>query len=832
MENEIFNKFTKHLKDALKIAGWVAKKQNTKTVEPIHLLDGILQNPGSLAAELLHKNGLKNKAEKLNINDRNQIITLELSPVAKKIITKMINIAFEYGHLYVGTEHLLMALLSIPDKKIEEFFKTADIRQIKIKNHLQVVLNSTSHFSDLSDVFSDMLSASNMQPDMRIAPMDHPHHSTNDSFLELFTANLTDKAIQNNIDPVIGRDKEISRIIQILSRRHKNNPLLLGDPGVGKTAIIEGLAKKIIEGDVPAILKNKKILNLDIGLMVAGTMYRGEFESRLKNLLDEIKNNPDVIIFIDELHNIIGAGSTTAGTMDTANLIKPALARGEIRCIGATTQNEFHKHIESDPALERRFQPIQIAEPSAQETLEILMGLKKYYESFHQVKIDNKALRAAVDLSIKYIPDQFLPDKAIDLIDEAASRVKVNAKPNPLALQISSLQQDITKITSNKHQAISEEKYDEAITLKNQEIKLKNKLKIIQNKLDQDSQPKHTISDKQITEIVSQITNIPLAYLTETGDNKIIHLEKNLNEKIIGQTEAINDISSILKRAQIGLNKNNKPIGSFLFLGPSGVGKTELAKIVSKEYFGSDDAIIRIDMSEFTESFNISKLIGAPAGYVGYKEGGKITDTVRRKPYTVILFDEIEKAHPDVFNLLLQILDEGYLTDAEGRKINFNHALIILTSNFASEQFNQQTTFGFGEESNKNKNLFSQIKNQVLAELEDNFKPELLNRLDKIIVFNPLSIRDLKKIVKLQINELNDRLKDKNITIIAKPSVITHLAKNNFEPNRGAREIQRNIQTLIEQPLAEILLIPRSRDDKKSTIANLSLDKGKIKISL
>ncbi len=804
MDEQIFNKFTKHLKNTLKTAGYLAKQDNKKRVEPIHLLQGILHQQGSLAAEVLHKNGIT--IPPTNITPTNppinpRTITLELSEHARRIFTKMINIAFEYQHLYIGTEHLLMAILLLPDEEINRFLSKykKDVKQIKY--HLESILHSTSHFSDIANMFSDFLGD---RQAIERQPLPH-RPADKQSLLEMFTTDLTSPIIQKNIDPVIGRNKEIERLVQILARRHKNNPLLIGEPGVGKTAIVEGLAKKIMTGEVPEVLKGKKILSLDLGLLVAGTMYRGEFEARLKNILDEIKANPDIIIFIDEIHNIIGAGSTTGGTMDAANLIKPALARGEIRCIGATTHAEFRKYIETDAALERRFQTIYVEEASVEETKSILKGLKKYYEDFHQVKITDEAIETAIALSVKFVPEKFLPDKAIDIIDESASRVRIKQQPLPWQKTVRQYNQELQKIEQQKDEAILAEDYDTALDLKDRSVKLKNEIKKITAKYKKKTAPV-LVGRKDIVEVVSQMTNIPESYLTAQGNNLVKQLSRRLKQKIIGQNEAIDELANIIKRAQLGIAEHTRPIGSFLFLGPSGVGKTELARLLAREYFGREDALIKIDMSEYAESFNISKLIGAPAGYVGYKEGGKLTQSVRRRPYSVVLFDEIEKGHPEVANLLLQILDEGYITDAEGRKVDFKNTIVIITSNIASDKFSEQINLGFAASKQKQKNSFDKIKQQVLAELEENFKPELINRLDKIIVFNALGEAELKKITKLNLNELTARLKQKDIDLTYSDKIIPYLTKLSYNPLKGAREIKRVIQANIEQPIVEMLL--------------------------
>jgi len=825
LDTEIFNKFTNHLKNTLRMAGVLARRDNNNQVRPIHLLQGILQQPGSLAAEILHKNGLTEQHEHMHPDkDSKETVTLELSQKSQAIITKMLNIAYERGHKYIGTEHLLMALMKQPDDAIITLLQERNLSLSEISQHVQAVLSATSHFSDITEMFSDLLQ--DMKTDNRQLPLSGINNTH--VVLETLTTDLTDHEIQKDIDPVIGRAKEIDRLIQILARRHKNNPLLLGDPGVGKTAIVEGLAKKIINREVPAALLDKKILHLDLGLMVAGTMYRGEFEARLKNILEEIKHDPNIIIFIDELHNIIGAGSTTGGTMDVANLIKPALARGEIRCIGATTQAEYRKHIESDPALERRFQVIHVNESTPEETMQILKGLKTYYENFHNVTIKDESLKASIDLAVRYIPDKFLPDKAIDLIDEASSRTKLRTPVSTEQKKLMEIKQEIKKLEKEKDQAILTEQYENALKIKNQEKILRQKLHALKERLNERTVVQPTVDETNIAEVVSQITHIPLSYLMSTRDKKLTNLHKQLAQRVIGQDDIIDTVVNVIKRSHTGLASTERPIGSFLFLGPSGVGKTELAKTLALEYFGSREALIRIDMSEFTESFNMSKLLGAPAGYVGYRESGKLTESIRRKPYSVVLFDEIEKGHPDIYNILLQILDEGTLTDGEGKKINFKHTIIIMTSNIASERFGELGAFGFTTTKTDQSRAFDQAKLKVMQELEENFRPELLNRLDTIAIFHPLTLGSLKKIVKLQLSELEIRLRPRGLSLEIEPHVATHLAQISNASQKGAREIRRTIQNLIEQPLADLVL---EKDIHDATIT-ITLVKNDIKLAI
>ena len=821
----LIEKFSNNFKNTLISAYKLAAELNQAEIKPKHLLYGLLKQKGSIGTEVLTKTNINSeKIRQFVEKDKksNNQTTPHLSLRVKRAIEKAIIIANSNEHKYIGTEHLLAALLEIKDDDLEKIFVQNKVNTKSIKQKIPIVLRGTSKFPDLTENFNltDDIDLESIPEDFKMpeAPLSPFGKGP---LLEFFATNLTNPTIQQKIDPVIAREEEIDRLIQILCRRTKNNPVLLGDPGVGKTAIVEGLAKKIINHQVPDVLINKKIMALDLGLLIAGTMYRGEFESRLKQIIDEVKQNSDLILFIDELHTIIGAGAAS-GSLDAANILKPALARGDIRCIGATTLEEYKKHIEKDAALERRFQSIIVNEPSTQTTVEILKGIKKNYENYHQVEITPQAIEAAVSLSNRYLQEKFLPDKAIDLIDEAASKVKVNQKSDGLLKKIQETEDGLEFIVKEKQRAIMTEKFDQAINLKNQEEKLATRL----DKLRKKQQAKGKIilgkiTNQQIAEMVSKITGIPLQELISQERKKIINLEKILSQKIIGQDEAIKTISESIRRSRAGLSPENRPLASFIFLGPSGVGKTELAKVLAQTIFQDKEALVRIDMSEFSERFNISKLIGAPAGYIGYREANKFTDQVRKKPYSIVLFDEIEKAHPDIFNLLLQILEDGHLTDAVGKKINFKNTIIIMTSNIGLENLNRQVIWGF-ENSKQQEIKYEEIKNQVLKDLKNKFKPEFLNRVDKTIVFKSLDIKSIEKIIRLQIEELNQRLAEQNLKLGLSSGAIKFLAQKSYLPQQGARAVRRNIQELIENLLAEQILQGgfKNTDSIKAKIKN------------
>jgi len=831
MESDIYNKFTRHFKRVLTLAQDVAASLHHQKVEPLHLLYCLSNEKGSIGAEVLHKNQLtpdkvRQVLEILN-NSQSRLQTTTsalpmLSQESQSIIERSVKIAYEFQHQYIGTEHLLLSLVSSNDELLQEFFKKQAVTLANLQNHLKTILKSTSKFSDLA-----VNGPLPIDPEFEKVLSEGPG-SLKDSALNLFAVDLTDAKLQNNIDPVIGRGEEIERVIQILSRRTKNNPILLGDPGTGKTAIVEGLAKRIYENKVPDVLINKRILNLDLGATIAGTIYRGEFENRLKQIIEEVKADPNIILFIDELHTVVGAGSST-GSLDAANLFKPELARGNLRMIGATTLEEYKKHIESDAAFERRFQPVMIQESSPKETEEILAGIKKNYEKYHQVKISPEAIKAAVELSVRYLPNKFLPDKAIDLIDEAAAKIKVETTKNGLAKSMKLLEAELNELHQQKDQFILSEKFDEALKFKAQEDDILKKLDDFKKQeLIEQKKILGTLTRRDIALVLSKMTKIPVSELVVEEKQKLLKLEEILKQFIIGQDEAITELAESLRRSRAGISDPKKPIASFIFLGPSGVGKTLTAKILAREIFEDENALVRIDMSEFSESFNISKLIGAPAGYVGYKEQGKLTDPIKRRPYSVVLFDEIEKAHPDVFDLLLPILDDGILTDAAGKQINFKNTIIIMTSNIGLKEFNQQASLGFEiADANEQKRLdkqFEQLMDKITSGLNDTFKPEFLNRIDKTIIFKPLNQKDTLKIAKIQISELAGRIKSQGWELKLNAGVYNLIAQKGFDPEQGARGIKKAVQELIESPLSKGLLADTFKN-KKSITAKVEKNK-------
>lgn len=806
MSLPLTDKFTGHLKRSLRLAHAVAAELGHAQVTPEHLLYGLAANRGSLAAEVLGKLSFgTEQLKELLVRDHANPMTVPSSPLlsepARIVLQRAVALAGTHAHRYVGTEHVLHALIEHPTATLQQLLARQKITQQHIAQQLELVLRSTSRFSDLAAVVE---SGTNAETEAELERLTGAANSQT-NVLELFTTDLTNRTVQQSIDPVIGREVEIARLTQILCRRTKNNPVLLGDPGVGKTAIVEGLAKKILNGDVPEVLLDKRILMLDLGLLLAGTMYRGEFEQRLKNVIGEIQADSNIILFIDELHTLTGAGAAP-GSLDAANILKPALARGQIRCIGATTLEEYRKHIESDPALERRFQPIAVAEPNPEKTVQILRGIKGHYEQFHHVAITDNALTAAVQLSVRYLPDRFLPDKAIDLIDEAAARLRVTQNTGGLVQKIKKISEGIELLRKNKHTAITSQRYSEALEYQNHETVAQAELSITQAEFSKVQQQLiGTVTERDIAAIVSHTTGIPFADISQPEQKRLANLTKAIQRRIVGQDAAISQVTAAIRRARAGISNQRRPIGSFIFLGPSGVGKTELARALAAELFEDERALLKIDMSEFHESFNVSKLIGSPPGYVGYKESGQLTEAVRRKPYSVVLFDEIEKAHPEVFNLLLQVMEDGELTDGAGKRINFRNTLIIMTSNVGLKEFVNNKRLGFGDVAEQEE-LVEEMKGYLEKSLTDQFRPEFLNRLDGIIFFRPLIKGDLKKITKFQLAELNTRLKDKKITLKTNAAVIDLLVSRNANPTQGARLIRKNIQELLEQPLSEGIL--------------------------
>ncbi|MFA6604234.1 MAG: ATP-dependent Clp protease ATP-binding subunit [Patescibacteria group bacterium] len=822
---DILEKFTAHLKNVLAKGYSLAVELDSLSIGPEHLLLALLQQKGSVGGELLRKTEVGTEEIRRVLRLSDELLRRDggdasgggprLSADAKRAVEKAVLTANVNEHKYVGTEHLLAGILQIDSPAIEAILSEQNINSAELRAKVDTMLKSTSKFPEITETFEGSKTPKDRKKELaedEAAKTDAKKRPTAKSpksqALEFFSVDLTDRKAQENIDPVIGRDKEIERLVQILCRRTKNNPVLLGEAGVGKTAIVEGLAKRILAGDVPEVLAGKRILSLDLGMIIAGTIYRGEFESRVKQIIDEVKSDPDIILFIDELHNITGAGSTS-GSLDAANILKPALARGDLRCIGATTPAEFKKSIESDAALERRFQPIIVEPPSPEVTVEILRGLRDNYEHYHGVKITDDAIEAAVKFSDRYVQDRFLPDKAIDLMDEAAACVRVSYHGETDAKKLQALEDDLQKIGRRKQKAVTTENFIEALELQSKEKALEADIAGLKRQDKTGRRPViGEIGRRDIAAVISRATGIPITDLLKEEKARLLKLEETLRAHIIGQDEAVTAVAELVRRAKAGIASPNRPLASFLFLGPSGVGKTELAKTLAVEVLQDPEALVRIDMSEFAEGFNVSKLIGAPAGYVGYKDRTKLTDVVKRKPHSIVLFDEIEKAHGEIHNLLLQILEDGHITDATGRKINFKNAIIVMTSNVGASKIGQ-TDIGFGS-ANAGEYSADQIRDansEVMKELERSFRPEFLNRIDKIISFKPLAKKDLEFIARLQLGELAGRLeRDYGIRLAVDAKAAELIAERSWNPLYGARGVRRQIQDLIENPLSRELL--------------------------
>lgn len=781
-----YDRFTEGAQRALRSAQEHARALGHNYVGTEHLLLGILAVTDGQGAKTLYAMNIdaKRVVEKIERmigrGDYKFDEAFDFTPRSKKTIELSLNEAKKLGHNYVGTEHLLLALIHESDSVAARIL-------VQLGAHLQSVEESVT--ANAKNDAAEQSSAKGRTP----AKVDTPT-------LDQFGKDLTKMAKDGDLDPVIGRTAEIERIVQILSRRTKNNPVLIGDPGVGKSAVAEGLAQCIVDGTIPDILKDKRVVTLDMAGMVAGTKYRGEFEERVKTALDELKKAGNVILFIDELHTIIGAGATE-GAMDAANILKPALARGEIQVIGATTLDEYRKHIEKDAALERRFQPVVIGEPTKDETLAILEGLRDRYEAHHKVRITDEALRAAVDLSDRYISDRYLPDKAIDLMDEAASRVRIRSLVAPP--DVKELETRLAALRKEKEEAISNQNFERAASVRDDERKVVDAMKQLQDEWEEKSR-RSEVTEEDIASIVSSWTSIPVTKLTEDESKRLLKLEGVLHERVIGQEEAVAAIARAIRRSSAGLKDPKRPIGSFIFLGPTGVGKTELSKALAEAIFGDENAMVRIDMSEYMEKHTVSKLVGSPPGYVGYDEGGQLTEKIRRHPYSVILLDEIEKAHPDVFNILLQVMEDGRLTDAKGRTVDFKNTVIIMTSNVGAVNIGKKRAMGFGSQDEKAG--FANTKDMLLEELKRTFKPEFLNRVDDIIVFHPLDEEHTRKIAGLMLRSVAKRLEERDIHITISDDVVDYLAKEGFDPVYGARPLRRAIQQRVEDALSEELL--------------------------
>ena len=782
--------FTGRANRVLELAKEFSIIHNYSFVGTEHILYGLVKEGEGLASKILTSQGLTAEyveEEILKIDGLMNTLESdpEFTPRAKRIIENSAKEAMRMGQNYVGTEHILLALMREIDSVAVRILIDTNIDPQRIFADLLRLLSEDSPITNYSDsTFSSDKDA-------------------NTPTLNQYGKNLTTLAKESKLDPVIGRKNEIQRIIEILSRRTKNNPVLIGEPGVGKTAVVEGLAQMIVDNKVPEILKSKRVVSLDMSAMIAGAKYRGDFEERLKNVLQEIKKAGNVILFIDEMHTIIGAGAAE-GAMDAANILKPLLSRGEIQIIGATTLNEYRKHIEKDAALERRFQTVIVDEPTIEDTIKILDGLKDKYEAHHKVKITDEAIKAAVNLSERYINDRFLPDKAIDLIDEACSKIKLKTVTMPK--NIVEMEKKLEKISKEKEEAIISQSFEEAAKLRDEEKELKGKISKAREKWQKKEDNKEpSVNEEDVANVVSSWTKIPVTKLTKTEAEKLKNLDKDLKTRVIGQDEAVDALSRAIKRARVGLQNENRPIGSFMFLGPTGVGKTELTKALAQNLFGNETQMIRLDMSEFMESHSVSKLIGSPPGYVGYDEGGQLTEQVRRKPYSIVLFDEIEKAHPDVFNMLLQILDDGRLTDSTGRTVSFKNTVIIMTSNAGARNIVEHHSIGFISKEDSKKD-YEKTKEEVMGELKKIFRPEFLNRLDDIIVFKKLSGESIEKITKLMLDEFVKRANNKNIEVSISDDVIKYISKVGFDDTYGARPLRRAIESNIEDKFAEAIL--------------------------
>ncbi len=815
-----YHKLSQQYKNVLRRAYRRAIETGSNEVKNMHIFTVLKSAKGSIAFELMHKLGLTTLEDntsqsiisKDELNEHDDMGDICLSEETKEIIRNSVAIAALKEHRYVGTEHLLLSLVSNDKQLIMRMLGNKETDINNLSRQLDAVMHNTNKFDELTFGFlpDDIQDDEHFSPATRQPGKAKNSNRKNERMLDYVATDITRIDFQKNINPVIGRDDEIERIVQILARRDKNNPVLIGEPGVGKTAIVEGLAKRITEGNVPDILLNKKIYNLDISLLIAGAMYRGEFESRLKQLIDEIREDHSVIVFIDELHTIVGAGSAT-GSLDAANILKPALARGEVRMIGATTFSEYKQHIEPDSALDRRLQAIMVSEPTPSESINILMGIKSAYEKHHGVAINEDAIKAAVNLSHRYLSEKFLPDKAIDLIDEAAAHVRVKRVPHKAYRERKKYEQELEYVIEQKNKAVEEENFPEALRLKEQERRLYSLLEESEDVFDA-PKLRGSIGEQDIAKLISRMTGVPIGNLVAREARRVRNLEKHLSKHIVGQETALRTIAQAIKRSKTGLQNPNRPLSSFMFLGPSGVGKTETAKVLAKEVFNDEKSLIRFDMSEFTERFNISRLLGSPAGYVGYKEGGQLTEAVRRRPYSVVLFDEIEKAHPDIFNILLQVLDEGVISDASGKRVDFRNTIIILTSNIGLKDFSHIAEIGFSESTKdtaKNKESSAeraQIKEKVLVAVRNKFRPEFLNRLDNTIVFDPLTIKHVQKIVTFNIQELYKHLAERDIKLNMDTKLIRNIAEQSFNPQEGARSVRRVLQDKVLSPIADKLL--------------------------
>ena len=799
-------KFTNKAKKAIEIANDISIELGHNYIGTEHILYGLVQEGDGIAAKVLNNKGITEEKVKARIEELLGVgkeinETLGFTPRSKRILENAFLETKRIGYNYIGTEHLLLAIMKEDDCVAVRIIADLNVEISKIYNEIAKVINEEESDKDIPKDISNIRGS-----------------FATTTVLNQFGEDMTLRAEEGKYDNIIGREDEIERIIQILSRRTKNNPCLIGEPGVGKTAIVEGLAERIINGEVPENLKSKRIVSMDISGMVAGAKYRGDFEERIKKALNEVKKAGDVILFIDEIHTIVGAGAAE-GAIDAANILKPLLARGEIQLIGATTIDEYRKYIEKDSALERRFSPVDVGEPTENETIEIIKGIRDKYEAHHNVKITDEAITSAVMLSVRYITDRFLPDKAIDLIDEAASQVRMKIFTEPEEIKI--LEEKIEIISKEKEEAIYNQEFEKAAQLRDIEKQTKEKLEKEINKWKKTkSKDVIEIGEENIAEIISKWTGVPVQKLTADENEKLTHLEEKLHERVIGQNEAVEAVAKAIRRGRVGLKDPKRPIGSFLFLGPTGVGKTELSKALAEILFENENAIIRLDMSEYMESHSVSKIIGSPPGYIGFESGGQLTEKVRRRPYSVVLFDEIEKAHPDVMNLLLQILEDGKLTDSQGREVNFKNTVIIMTSNLGARHITDKKLLGFNkkEDFEEERKEYEEIKKEVIKELKHELRPEFINRIDEIIVFHKLNNEDIKKITEIMLKKVEERLKSQKYIVEIDSEIVKKILEQGFDNNFGARPLRRTIQNLVEDRISEEILAGNLKKNKKWTL--------------
>ena len=802
----IYGRFTQKAQQTLVLAQKIAAELQQPYVGTEHMLMALLKANASVPKAVSERMSFESVTEEL----KKEIAALgdsdpgkpaggriELSPRAKKTLENSMLESRKLGQNYVTVEHLWLALLGNDDGVAGALLRRAGVDLSAAREELLRQMRENAGNED------PLRKLPGMMPFAQVRARQEGSGGGEKSLLDRFSRDLTAAAEKNELDPVIGREKEIQRIIQILIRRTKNNPVLIGEPGVGKSAVAEGLAQRIAQGNVPELLRGKRVLSLDLGSLVAGTKYRGEFEERLKNIMDELHKAGNVLLFIDEIHTIIGAGGSE-GSLDAANILKPALSRGEIQCIGATTLDEYRKHIEKDAALERRFQPVNVGEPTAEETLSILYGLRDRYEAHHKVRITDEALGAAVKLSERYIPDRFLPDKAIDLMDEAASRVRIQACTAPP--DVREQEKRLEAIQIEKKEAVSHQDFEKAAALRDQERNLNREIEEKRAEWTRSqTNARDTVTEEDIAQVVAQWTGIPVSRMTEQEAQRLIRLEETLHRRLIGQEEAVSAVARAIRRARAGLKDPKRPIGSFIFLGPTGVGKTELCRALGEAMFGDEDAVIRLDMSEFMEKHTVSRMMGSPPGYVGYEEGGELTEAVRRKPYSVVLLDEIEKAHPDVFNVLLQILEDGRLTDNTGRTVSFKNTIVVMTSN-AGARMTARKSMGFGSAGKDEVRDYEAMKDSVMKEIKDLFRPEFINRVDEIIVFHALTEEEIRRITEMMLKQVAGRLEEQEIRLTWDEAVTQKLAGDGYDPKYGARPLRRLIQRTVEDTLSEELL--------------------------